>query len=297
MDYRKDGQVLSYLEHLSTEELEKLLCQDLALDDDLEQDSEYIMAIMEVISRRDTDKTTHTVDVDAAWRDFQENYQGQADVYEAVYLCDQPSDSQQGGETGKKARVPKPARVLFRVAVAAAVLAALLAVPAFGQESLFQIAARWTQEQFGFQFTETQPDERTLDGQLAPIPEEYVEFIAALRKTGVEQITVPRYIPEGFCVAGHSLNVAPGTGAVEFSILYQKDDLTLIFQASEHPGEIVRYEKDNSNVDIYSCGGIDHYLFTDNTTNAAAWYVDGVEYSVGTDLMVIDIKDIIESMY
>lgn len=289
MDYRKDGQDLSYLEHLSTEELEKLLCQDLALDDDLEQDSEYIMAIMEVISRRDTDKTTHTVDVDAAWRDFQENYQGQADVYEAVYLCDQPSDSQQGGETGKKARVPKPARVLFRVAVAAAVLAALLAVPAFGQESLFQIAARWTQEQFGFRFV-------GMEQQLDAIPEEYVEFEAALRDMGVEQITIPRYIPDGFQVETKILEVSPQTGAIFFSVLYQKDDLTLIFQATERPGD-VHYEKNNSDVDIYSYGGVDHYLFTDSTINAVAWYVDGVEYSVGTDLMVTDIKDIIESMY
>lgn len=291
MDYRKDGQDLSYLEHLSTEELEKLLCQDLALDDDLEQDSEYIMAIMEVISRRDTDKTTHTVDVDAAWRDFQENYQGQADVYEAVYLCDQPSDSQQGGETGKKARVPKPARVLFRVAVAAAVLAALLAVPAFGQESLFQIAARWTQEQFGFQYVD-------MDQQLDAIPEEYVEFEAALRDVGVEQITVPRYIPEEFQVVEQSLNILPETGAVDFSVLYQVGTSYLIFQATEYTGKTLHYEKDNNDVEVYTCGGIDHYMFINNdNSNVATWHIDGVIYAIGSNLAVADVKDVIDSMY
>lgn len=298
LDAKIDGQNLSYLEHLSTEELEEILRQDLFSDDDSGLEPEYIMAVMEAIDGRKVNESNHTVDVDAAWRDFQENYQGQSAVYEATYLCDQPSNLQQDAKADKKTRITGSARIVLRVAVVAAILVALLSVPAFGQENLFQIVARWTQEQFTLRPDEGPLDGQTADGQLGPVPEEYIDFQAALTNEEIEQITIPRYIPEGFQVTERSLEVSPKTGTVKFYIRYQKDDSFLMFHAKEHDGVIRKYEKDSSDVEVYSCGDVDHYLFAnESATNTAVWYVDRMEYMLVTDLAATEIKDIIDSMY
>ena len=58
-------------EQLSTEELNNLLAQDFAAMDEEGPDVDYIMAIMEVINKREQ-AAEHQSDVDAAWKEFQE---------------------------------------------------------------------------------------------------------------------------------------------------------------------------------------------------------------------------------
>lgn len=296
MDAKRDGQDLSYLEHLSTEELEEILRQDLLSGDDSGLAPEYIMAVMEVIDRRSADELDHTADVDAAWRDFQGNYQGRSAIYEATYLCDHLSNLQQDGKPGRRARRRRTARIVLRVAAVAAILVTLLTVPAFGQESLIQIVARWTQGRFTLQ-----PDDGSLDGQteqVEAVPEEYTDLQAALADRGIEQFTIPRYIPEGFQVTEQSLEISPKTGTVTFFIRYQKDDLVLMFHAKEHNGEILQHEKDSSDVELYPYGSVQHYLFTNEIAiNTAVWYIDHMEYMLVTDLAATEIKNIIDSMY
>jgi hypothetical protein len=63
----------SILKHLSTEELEDLLCQDFDVFGEKEPDIDYILAIMEVIQERETMPDEEaTAIVDAAWNDFRE---------------------------------------------------------------------------------------------------------------------------------------------------------------------------------------------------------------------------------
>lgn len=293
MDAKIDGQNLSYLEHLSTEELEEILRQDLLSDEDSGLEPEYIMAVMEVIDRRSADKLDHPADVDAAWQDFQENYMGRSALYEATYLCDQPSDLQQDG----KAKRRRTVRIALYVAAAVAIIATLLSVPAFGRESLIQIlVARCTQGQFTLQ-----PDDGPPDGpteQLETVPEEYADFRSALAEEGIELITIPRYIPEGFQVTEQSLEISPTTGTLWFHIRYQKDDLVLIFEAKELNGVILQHEKDSGDAVPYPCGGVVHYLFTNESdTNTVVWYIDRMHYTLVTDLAAAEIENIIDSMY
>lgn len=297
MDAKRDGQDLSYLEHLSTEELEEILRQDLLSDDDSGLEPEYIMAVMEVIDRRSADEIDHTADVDAAWQDFQQNYQGRSALYEATYLCDQPSDLQRDGKADKKAGRRRTVRIALCVAAAVAIITTLLSVPAFGRESIIQILiAQWNQGQFTLQPRESPPDGQT--EQLETVPEEYADLQAALAEEGIGLITIPRYIPEGFQVTEQTLEISPTTGTVRFHIRYQKDDSFLIFQAKELDGEILVHEKDSSDAELYPCGGVEHHLFTnESAVNTAVWYIDRMEYMLVTDLDAAEIEKIINSMY
>lgn len=80
-----------FLEQMRTEELEALLQQEFTAADGGEPDVDYIMAIMEVMKQRDANPPAAEVDVDAAWRDFKENYQGQASAYETEVLPERDS--------------------------------------------------------------------------------------------------------------------------------------------------------------------------------------------------------------
>lgn len=80
-----------FLEQMRTEELEALLQQEFAAADGGEPDVDYIMAIMEVMKQRDANPPAAEADVDAAWRDFKENYQGQASAYETEVLPERDS--------------------------------------------------------------------------------------------------------------------------------------------------------------------------------------------------------------
>ena len=78
-----------------TEELEKLLAQDFAATGEEEPDVDYIMAIMGVINEREQ-AAGRQIDVDAAWKDFQEEYQGQAAAFDRTIQCrTESSDHQQ----------------------------------------------------------------------------------------------------------------------------------------------------------------------------------------------------------
>ena len=80
-----------FLEQMRTEELEALLQQEFTAADGGEPDVDYIIAIMEVMKQRDANPPAAEVDVDAAWRDFKENYQGQASAYETEVLPERDS--------------------------------------------------------------------------------------------------------------------------------------------------------------------------------------------------------------
>ena len=137
-----------FLEQMRTEELEALLQQEFTAADGGEPDVDYIMAIMEVMKQRDANPPAAEVDVDAAWRDFKENYQGQASAYETEVLPER--DSSHLDQITSPSPKKKSRRILRAAAITAACIVILCgAASAFGFDIL-QAFADWTAETFGF---------------------------------------------------------------------------------------------------------------------------------------------------
>ena len=102
---------------------------------------------MEVMKQRDANPPAAEADVDAAWRDFKENYQGQASAYETEVLPERDSSI-----LTKSPPFPqKKSRRILRAAVITAACIVILcgAASAFGFDIL-QAFADWTAETFGF---------------------------------------------------------------------------------------------------------------------------------------------------
>lgn len=137
-----------FLEQMRTEELEALLQQEFTAADGGELDVDYIMAIMEVMKQRDANPPAAEVDVDAAWRDFKENYQGQASAYETEVLPER--DSSHLDQITSPSPKKKSRRILRAAVITAACIVILCgAASAFGFDIL-QAFADWTAETFGF---------------------------------------------------------------------------------------------------------------------------------------------------
>ena len=222
---------------------------------------------------------------EASFREFQDNLQ--------EYV-------EQGAS--KPAKRTSRFRRIARAGLVAALLAVLLAgaAQAAGIDVVGTIA-RWTESVFSFGAAQSGSDSShypSKSGQVpADVPEEYQELVTELQNRGIEGCTIPTYIPEGFQAETPELYVDE-TGYMTFTAAYSNGDTMVIFAVlGDGETHIGQYEKDDSEVRIYSKNGINHYFFQNLETNVVAWTVNELEYSVRTTLPAAELEKIINSMY
>jgi len=294
-----DDKKASYplLEQLSTGELEKLLSQDYVAPSGSEPDVDYIMAIMEVIQEREAETSgMKDVNVDKAWNDFKENYQGQSASFNSDDFCE-PHSSDHLNQIQCAVKPVKRIRA-FRIVAIAAVLIVILCgtASAFGV-NIFQALANWTAETFGFISAGTPED----DSHLSVIPNDdpFGELRAAV--LAVTDIPlVPKWAPENTEVNGDISIVerANGTrilgtydsGDGLFSIRIQTYDNI----PSEYNGV---YQKDAQEVLEYESSGIVHYIMSNNSTCGVAWINEDTECFIQGSFTVEEMEKMVDSIY
>lgn len=105
----------------------------------------------------------------------------------------------------KPAKQTRKFRRIARTGIVAALLAVLLAsaAQAAGIDVVGTIA-RWTESVFSFGTVQSGNDSShypSVSNQVpADVPEEYQELVTELQKLGIEEYTIPTYIPDGFQV-------------------------------------------------------------------------------------------------
>ena len=204
--------------------------------------------------------------------------------------------------TSKPAKRPSKFRRIARTGIVAALLAVLLAsaAQAAGIDVVGTIA-RWTENVFSFGTVQSGNDSShypSVSNQVpADVPEEYQELVTELQKRGIEEYTIPTYIPEGFQADTPELYVDEN-GYIEFTAAYANGDDMVIFAIFGYKGKHAGlYEKDNSEVRIYTKNDTNHYFFQNREINSVAWTVNELEYSIRTTLPAAELEKIINSMY
>lgn len=202
----------------------------------------------------------------------------------------------------KPAKQTRKFRRIARTGIVAALLAVLLAsaAQAAGIDVVGTIA-RWTESVFSFGTVQSGNDSShypSVSNQVpADVPEEYQELVTELQKRGIEEYTIPTYIPEGFQADTPELYVDE-TGYITFTTAYANGEDMLIFAIFGDRGiHAGLYEKDSNEVRIYTKNGTDHYFFQNLEINSVAWTVNELEYSVRTTLPAAELEKIINSMY
>lgn len=287
-----EGKGKSYpiLEHMSVEELESLLAQDFTAFDDAEPDIDYIMAVMEVIKKKESENPqAEQINLDAAWKDFRENYQGHADAFEPGRL--QEPDSSHLRQIKKKHR---PLRIAAIVAVLIVVLCG--AASAFGIEIL-QAIANWGAETFGFEppFSVTQ----NVDANPA-LQNDPLKSIRAAVADHTDIAVIPTWSPDGTERVG-DINVAEyiNSDSIQGTYLTVDGQFTIRIKIYNDIPENYSgtYQKDGSEVHEYDVGGVTHYILKNLEILQATWTIENVEVQIQGDLSMEDLKEMVDSIY
>lgn len=290
---RENQRKYPIFEQLSTEELEKLLAQDFAATDGEEPDVDYIMAIMGVINEREK-AAGHQSDVDAAWKEFQEEYQGQAAAFERTSSCEaESSDHHQTSHT----QVTRKHTRVFRYVLVAAILVVLLCGTASGFSRVFQAVVNWSAETFGFESPYGTSEAESIT-QFDP----YADLRSAVAEYTDIQV-VPHWAPKGTEVASNSdAQKTERKDSIRLSSNYKTDGREFIVRIQIHnetpPQYTVSYQwNEADDVNTYTVNGLVHDIVYNYEKNTAAWTNENVECMIQGDLSVEELERMIDSIY
>ena len=283
------------LETLSTEELEKLLAQDFAATGEEEPDVDYIMAIMGVIKEREMAAGhQNTVDVDAAWKDFQEEYQGQAAAFDRTIQREtESSDHLKIQPT----QTPRKKTHTLRFVLVAAIIVVLLCGTATGFGRVFQAMVNWTAETFGF---ESPYEEESVD---ATEREDVYEKLRAAVTEYTDLPVVPKWAPEGTMKATDGgVKVTERKDVTKISGLYETENGRFTITIQVHNYTPPKYEfsyqwNEGQIIASHVVSGLSHDIVQNNKNNTAAWTNENVECMIQGDLSADELMQMIDSIY
>lgn len=302
LDGKKSDQY-QFLELMSTEKLKSIVRADFESgDSDDATNDEFITRVMEVIAQREEeDPSALHFDVEAGWKDFQQNYCPTEEKSIHIY-SDNKNEliHKHKNEEQADLKVPQPKRAghrFLRVITIAAVVMCMCAVVANAFElNIFKMIAQWTQDIFQFHTEEvsSQGAEYTTGTEL----DKSQTLQGALTEADITQPVSPKWIPEGFAFSGVKSYL--DIGEPMYTALYEDEttDRTVIVSVvvHEHPQAAIQ-EKDNSQVTVYQSGGVDHYIMQNEDTLVATWFVDNLECSITGEITEPEMETMINSIY
>lgn len=274
MNRDNERPLLEELEAMDTQQLDELLHTELEKD---EKDSERVLQILRVLEAREAGDPNNDVDVESAWKEYQEGLQRDATL------------------------LKKPAAKIRRwvgmvAAVAAVVCVLIVAAPkVMGVENIFELIGRWTQTIFGFSNSTDSTDPQ----------EEYVfktdhpglqQIYDAVTEQGVTQLVVPSWVPEGFEL--DELKTMPVRDGVKVlgSMIKGDSYISFVIEVYEEIGTNT-YTKDEDDVEVYEKEGVKHYIMANEDSYQIVWAVDNLECMILTNCEENNIYKIIKSIY
>ena len=290
---RENQRKYPIFEQLSTEKLEKLLVQDFAVTDG-EPDVDFIMAIMEVINERKKAAGCQA-DVDAAWKDFQDEYQGQAAAFDRT--IHREADSSDHHQT-PPAQVSRKRVHAFRYVFVAAAIIVLLCGTASGFGRVFQAVVNWTAETFGFASPYGMEDSMEVAEQADP----YIYLRTAVAEY-TELPVIPKWAPGGtIFVSKPGVQTTTRKDSTHFTGVYDTDHGRFVIRIVVHdetpPKYVNAYQWNEGQTKVnHEVNGLAHELVYNYENNIAAWTNENVECVIQGDLSIDELKMMIDSIY
>lgn len=296
----KNNDMYSYLDQLSTQELESLLQKD--AEDPDGGDLDMVMYIMEVIEKREggSDKEKAA----AALEDFFSTYATPEGDGLRLYSSDNLGDKEAESDPAKVFHKSRHRKFSLRGAgLIAAVLVCVFSLAACsvgGIGRFFQMVGKWTSEVFTFEnaYKGEIPQEI---GTNAPQPQENVQYSRiedALAAYGITEKVVPTKLPEGLEIETVEVIPFESNNSVNFCALYQSDTNYLMLQvrqlADQHDE---KFEKSEGEVAKYIRDGIPHYFYENVGSSCITWFNGNLECVIDTDLPKDCLIAVVDSIY
>lgn len=282
-----------FLEKISTEELRRLLREDLESEGESSpENDEFITHVMEVVAQREeSDPSAPVFDPAAGWEDFQTYYY--PTEQDPILLCDNAqlaklTRQHRVAKRSHPAPAPAARRSVRRLALVAAAIGVFMTLLVAAQASgldVFGAMARWTDETFRF-VAESSNDE-------------VAELRSALEEQGIPAEYAPSWIPENF-QANPTKIFTPKDAIFIFTCFSNgKEEFQITITRFPNKKHLIvnNYEKDANAVIPYSNGRQLFYIF-DNLDSSVATWSDGetLTIEISGQLSLQDMKSIIDSI-
>ena len=162
--------------------------------------------------------------------------------------------------------------------------------------NILGVIARWTTEVFRLQSSST--PYATI--QTVPLDKgeeaHYDSLEDAMEAFGVTAPIVPRWLPERFELV--DVTAERKTSGILVYADYLSNGAVLQVRYKEVESiDFSSLEQENDNVEVYSSGGLKHYLLSDMGRQKAVWQNGELECQVTGDVTRQEIKKIIASIY
>lgn len=267
------------------------------------ENDEFITCVMEVVAQREADDPKfQKFDVDAGWRDFQQNYQPREEA--AAPVCGETAldglIEKNERERQIKLKVPQPKRTahrILRIAVVAAIVACLCAAAASAfQVNIFKMVAHWTQDIFQFRSEETISHNAEYESGTSLKDDQTLKGL--LTEESIIPRVYPKWIPDGYTF----LESSACTDAEEpiFVSLYENEavenPITVLVVVHNEPRGMWT-EKDAGDVTVYEKNNVKHYIMSNNGALGSMWFVDNFECSITGNVSELEMKMMIDSIY
>ena len=288
----------SHLDQMGTDKLREILKLH-ALSPNDDADTQAMLYIMEVVAHREN--LQETVDVNLAWKSFQENYQPYAGEF-SLYEDEETRKDIEIAETPSH-RITKHIRVrqrrVFRatyitVAIALLLFATTITAYALGYD-IWGGIAQWGRDTFGFQSIETHnPEGIQYDVNGA---NGYDNLQAVLEAHGITEAVAPTWLPDGFELEDLKVHSEMRT-SISFNAAYtNKEQFVVIAISLLYYEPYGTLEKDEGDVLLYEKSGIEHYIMTNNGQNIVAWMNGNLECRIAGDISRDELIRIVDSIY
>ena len=290
------NQNYAYLSRLSTQKLLELLAAAPA-PAETPEDKAYIDAIVEVVFEREERHPTGLLpDPEQAWEEFQQYYNTPEGEDLSLYPAENPGTAPSEPAPSQTEYRPqrRPKRHFFRrVVIVAAVVVCIALPPALGFENVFQMISSWSDDIFLMEDNvNTFKNEYTL-----PENDRYGKLQEALDEYEISANVVPNWMPEGFILDDIIVNVLQEPERIEIRAYYLNGERMISLFYNQYRESLTSYEKNDSSVEIYTVGGVKHYLFENMESEVAVWSLADLECAISGDISKKEMKKIIESIY
>lgn len=264
---------------MTTEELQEILRKHSHNELETEPDTEELFKIMEVLSerRQNTDVPAYRSD-EEAFAEFCEHYM--------------PKEIEKSHP-----KVIGFSNRVFKMVAAVLAIVLVLTVGTTLTAKAFHIDiwskfASWTKE--FFQFTDS------AQGITVANPEkennlELKSLQDALMQYSVTEKLVPTWMPEGY--KNKDLSVVSTPRMLNINAIYEKNDERLIIKICHTIGAPAKQvEKSDDLFEIYTLGGVDYYIFSNNSNLQAKWSIGEFECVIGGNITLEEMKAMINSI-
>ena len=129
------------------------------------------------------------------------------------------------------------------------------------------------------------------------------EVERVLNELEVKKKIIPTWMPEEYGLDEITINESKELARSDIRIHYiNQNDGSIITVAYSIYKNITfdlstSFEKDEIEVEMYYCGGTEHYIFQNLGIQVAVWSQDNIECSISGDITGVDLKRMIESIY